>query len=108
MARNPRVDAAEMMVDIEEPMPMPEEEVMVEEEFVEEVAPPAGLLTTDDVATLTALSEERGMSPDDAVLVVEIVEEFLGGGVVEVEEIEVEEELPPLDFEAEAVVEEMV
>ena len=107
MARNPRVDAAEMMVDIEEPMP--EEEVMVEEEFVEEVAPPAGLLTTDDVATLTALAEDRGMSPDDAVLVVEIVEEFLGGGVVEeVEDIEVEEELPPLDFEAEAVVEEVV
>ena len=107
MARNPRVDAAEMMVDIEEPLP--EEEVMVEEEFVEEVAPPAGLLTTEDVAALTALSEERGMSPDDAVLVGEIVEEFLGGGgEVEVEEIEVEEELPPLDFEAEAVVEEVV
>jgi len=64
---------------VEEDLPevdMPEED-MVEEDMVEE----SGILTSEDQDALTALATDRGMTLDDAALVVEIVEEFLGGGM---------------------------
>ncbi len=107
MARNPRAEAAEMMVEVdaevEEPMPemdmadmdMPEMDDM-------EMPAPMQLLTSDDVEVLTGMASDRGMSDDDASLVVEIVEEFLGGGGMDMEmaDMEVDEDaMPPLDLD---------
>tara|TARA_Y100000593_G_C4182594_1_gene272756 strand:- start:160 stop:486 length:327 start_codon:yes stop_codon:yes gene_type:complete len=106
MARNPRAEAAEMMVEVEEPMPEMDMADMADMDMAEmddmEMPAPMQLLTSDDVEVLTSMASDRGMSDDDASMVVEIVEEFLGGGGMEMEmaDMEVDEDaMPPLDLD---------
>lgn len=104
MARNPRAEAAEMMVEVEEPMPDMDMDMDMDMAEMDDMEMPAPmqLLTSDDVEVLTSMASDRGMSDDDASMVVEIVEEFLGGGGMEMEmaDMEVDEDaMPPLDLD---------
>ncbi len=109
MARSLSADAADMLVEVDagvevdEPMPdMDMAEMDMPEMDDMEMPAPMQLLTSDDVEVLTGMASDRGMSDDDASMVVEIVEEFLGGGGMEMEmaDMEVDEDaMPPLDLD---------
>lgn len=105
MARNPRAEAAEMMVEVDaevDDMDEPMDDMDDMDAPVEEMPAPMQLLTSDDVEVLTGMASDRGMSDDDASVVVEIVEEFLGGGGMDMEmaDMEVDEDaMPPLDLD---------